>query len=197
MTMTPSRIGLALAALLLAGGGAAHADSIGTTAITPSTTLPFFACCGLQFTLDQINDGISNDAPVFNGFAARGITSGRITLTLDQAYDLDSFVLWNDINVLNEGVRSFKLEFVDAGGLSLGSTGTLAATSMFAAQTYSFASTVSGVKTVHMDVLSSNLQIEIRELAFNGVSSVPEPATLAMMLAGLGAVLGLSRAHRG
>lgn len=196
MSIHHSQIGLALAALLLAAGGTARADSIGTTAITPSTTLPFFACCGLQFTLDQINDGISNDAPVFNGFAARGITSGRITLTLDQAYDLDSFVLWNDINVLNEGVRSFKLEFVDAGGLSLGSTGTLAAVSQFAPQTYSFASAVAGVKTVHMDVLSSNLQIEIRELAFNGVSSVPEPTTLVMMLAGVTGLLAARRTHR-
>jgi PEP-CTERM motif len=196
MTHNPSRIGLALAALMLAGSGAAHAGSIGTSAITPSTTLPFFACCGLQFTLDQINDGISNDAPVYNGFAARGITTGRITLTLDRAYDLDSFVLWNDINVLNEGVRSFKLEFVDAGGISLGSTGTLAAVSMFAPQTYSFASTVAGVKTVHMDVLSSNLQIEIRELAFNGVSAVPEPATVAMMLAGVAGLLAVRRTQR-
>ena len=101
-------------------------------------------------------------------------------------YDLDSFVLWNDINVLNEGVRSFTLSFHDLGGASLGTTGTLTSVSQFAPQTYSFAATVAGVKTVHMDVVTSSLQIEIREVAFNGnISAVPEPATAATLLAGL------------
>jgi PEP-CTERM motif len=187
MTKTRCRLRAALATALLSAGSA-QADMIATTQITPSTALPFFACCGLQFTLDQINDGISNDSPVYNGFAANGISSGRVTLTLDQVYDLDSFTLWNDINVSNEGVRSFTLSFVDADDKLLGTTGTLLAVSQFAPQVYTFAGTVAGVKAVQLDVLSSNLQIEIRELAFNGVAVVPEPGTWATMLAGLAAL---------
>ena len=68
--------------------------------------------------------------------------------------------------------------------------------SMFAPQTYTFASTVQGVKTVHLDVLSSSLQIEIREVAFNGVSAVPEPASVATLLAGLAALAGVGAVRR-
>ena len=57
-------------------------------------------------------------------------------------------------------------------------------------QTYTFDSTVLGVKSVGLDVASSNVgvvtHIEIRELAFNGVPAVPEPETWAMLAAGLG-----------
>jgi hypothetical protein len=183
-----------LAALTLAG--AARADVIATGQISPSADLPFFSCCGYEFTLDQINDGITADFP-FNGFAANGIRSGRITLALDQAYNLESFTLWNDINVSNEGVRTFQLSFEDASGNLLGSTGTLSAVSQLAPQVYTFASTVMGVSTVQLDVLTSNLQIEIRELAFNGVAVVPEPGTLATMLAGLGALGFVLRRRRG
>jgi MYXO-CTERM domain-containing protein len=181
---------LVLAALLVAAG-AARADTIATTQITPSTTMGQYA----YFSLDQINDGIVSDAYPYNGYASGfGVVSGRITLILDQAYDLSSFVLWNDVNVLNEGVRSFKLVFEDASGGVLGSTGTYTAVSQFAPQTYSFASVVSGVKTVHLDVLTSILQIEIRELAFNGtVTAVPEPATWALGLLGAAALAGWRR----
>jgi hypothetical protein len=191
MTILRPRLGMTLAALLLAGG-AAHAATIATTQITPSTTLGQY----LYFSIDQMTNGNSSESPL-NGYASGfGVTSGRITLTLDQAYDLDSFVLWNDINILNEGVRSFKLVFEDASGSVLGSTGTLNAISMFAPQTYTFAN-VSGVKTVQMDVLTSSLQIEIREVAFNGVvTAVPEPSNVAMMLAGLVGLGGVLRARR-
>ena len=183
-------LSLAVAALL-AAAGSANADTIATTQITPSTSLGQY----LYFALGQINDGVTSDASPFNGYASGfGAVSGRITLTLDQAYDLSSFVLWNDINVLNEGVRSFNLVLEDANGAWLGTAGTYTAVSQFAPQTYSFASVVSGVKTVHLDVLTSSLQIEIRELAFNGTASaVPEPATWALALLGAAALAGSRR----
>jgi hypothetical protein len=174
----------ALLSLMLAASPA-MAATIGTTQITPTTTMGQYS----YFSLNQINDGISNDSPL-NGYASGfGVVSGRITLTLDQAYDLSSFMLWNDVNISNEGVRSFKLVFEGAGGDELGSTGTFTAVSQFAPQTYTFGSLMTGVKTVHLDVLTSSLQIEIRELAFNGtVTAVPEPETWTMLLAGLGLV---------
>ncbi len=53
---------------------------------------------------------------------------------------------------------------------------------------------VSGVKTVHLDVLTSSLQIEIRELAFNGTTAaVPEPAGWALGLLGAAALVGWRR----
>lgn len=184
-----------LAALLLTAG-LAQADLIDGASIAPSTSLPFFTFNSIPLPINQINDGITGGS-LFNGFAADGITSGRITLTLDQTYDLDGFILWNDIFVLNEGVRTFTLEFLDTDGSSLGSTGVLSAVSQAAAQTYSFASAVQNVKTVYLDVLTSSLQIEIRELAFTGgVSAVPEPSTVVTLLAGLSALFALSRARR-
>lgn len=181
-----------LASVLLASA-AAHADMIGGGQITASTALGQY----LYFSIDQMTDGITADSP-FNGYASGfGVVSGRITLTLNQSYNLSSFVLWNDVNVLNEGVRSFTLKFEDASGASLGGTGTLTAVSQFAPQTYSFASTVNGAKTVHMDVLTSSLQIEIREVAFNGtVSAVPEPANAVLLVAGLAGLAGLGALRR-
>jgi hypothetical protein len=178
-------------AVLVVNAGSANAAAIATTQITPSTTMGQYA----YFSLNQINDGITADSPL-NGYASGfGVVSGRITLALDQAYDLSSFVLWNDINIFNEGVRSFKLVFEDVGGGALGSTGIYTAVSQLAPQVYSFAGVVSGVKTVHLDVLTSSLQIEIREVAFNGAPAVPEPATWALWLAGTAAMVGLRRRH--
>ena len=116
-------------------------------------------------------------------------------MSLDQPYDLTSFSLWNDINVNNEGVRTFSLNFIDSEGFSLGTTGVLNAVSQFDAQVYDFGQTFVGVKTVEFNVLSSSLQIEIRELAFNGSATfaVPEPGTLLMFCAGM---LGLVRFTR-
>ena len=196
MNRTTILLGATAVATFLLSTAVAQAAAITTTQITPTTALPFFTYGSQQFLIGQINDGITADSP-FNGFASNGISAGRITFALDQAYDLDSFTLWNDINVVNEGVRSFKLTFEDIGGNLLSSSATLTAVSQFAPQVYSFAS-VAGVKTVQLDVLTSSLQIEIREVAFNGVptvSAVPEPVTYALMLAGLGLV-GFMARHR-
>lgn len=169
-----------------------RATVIETTSITASTTLGQY----LHLSIDQLNDGTISDAPPFNGYASGfGTTSGLITLSLDQQYDLTSFSLWNDINILNEGVRTFSLNFLDSEGLSVGTAGVYSAVSQFDAQVYDFGQTFLGVKTVELNVLSSNLQIEIRELAFNGTATnaVPAPGTLAIFCAG---ILGLVRFSR-
>lgn len=172
---------------LLGLSSLASAALIGHPHLTASTSLGQFSV----FSIDQMVDGITGDSP-FNGYASGPTTPvGRVTISFDALYDLESFSLWNDINILNEGVRSFTLSFEGAGGIDLGSTGVYTAVSQFAAQVYSFAP-VAGVQRVHMDVLTSNLQIEIREVAFNGEASVPggsvpEPASLLLVAAALGA----------
>ena len=190
--LSPARwVGFALALAAMSSTAA----PIGHGQITASTSLGQY----FGFAIGQMVDGITADSP-FNGYASGPATPvGRITLTLDADYDLDSFSLWNDINILNEGVRSFSLAFEDAAGASLGSTGVFTAVSQFAAQVYSFA-TVADVRRVHLDVLTSNLQIEIREVAFNGTASggggsVPAPASLWLAAVALGAAAGANRAR--
>jgi hypothetical protein len=183
----------AAACAFSAWASAALAAPVGHGQITASTSLGQF----FGFSIDQMVDGITADSP-FNGYASGPATPvGRITLTLDADYDLDSFSLWNDINIFNEGVRSFRLTFEDAAGATLGSTGVFSAVSQFAAQVYGFAS-VANVRRVQLDVLTSNLQIEIREVAFNGTrstpgGSVPEPASLLLAGVALAAAGGASR----
>ena len=187
---SPARV---FATLLVASAGIAHGAPIGGSQISASTALGYYNAGFNSFTIDEIHDGIVSDAYPYNGYASGiGVTAGRITLTLDQSYNLDSFLLWNDVNIATQGVRTFTLSFEDAAGSLLGTTSTLTAISQFAPQTYVFASTVQGVRRVQMDVLSSDLQIEIREVAFNGQASstgtpVPEPGSLALSIAALGA----------
>jgi len=189
--------GWAIAALLAltTGSMGIMAAPIGGSQITASTSLGQY----LYFSIDQMTDGIVSDAYPWNGYASGlGVVSGRITLTLDQAYDVSSFSLWNDVNINNEGVRSFTLTFENAWGDILATTDTLSAVSMFEAQDYAFAN-VKGVKRVQLDVLTSLTQIEIREVAFNGEvsahNSVPEPAGIALAALGLAAV-GVTRRRR-
>jgi hypothetical protein len=182
MTALSTFINRAAAACCLGAAALAQAAPVGAPHISASTTLGQYG----GFSINQMVDGITADSP-FNGYASGfGATTGRITLTLDALYELDSFSLWNDINILNEGVRSFRLSFEDDAGATLASTGVFNAVSMFAAQVYNFA-----------PVLSSSLQIEIREVAFNGVpsagGSVPEPASAALALLGLALAGGAMR----
>lgn len=188
--MKPSRQTSALTAGMLAliASGAVHAASImGPTQITATTDLPLYAPA---YPVSALVDGITAENNALNGFAAN-VGVGLVTLTFDQSYDLSSFVLWNDVNVFMEGIKDFKLHFYDAGGDLISSTSTLTGpVGQLLPQTYTFDSTVLGVKSVGLDVASSNVgvvtHIEIRELAFNGVPAVPEPETWAMLAAGLG-----------
>jgi hypothetical protein len=176
----------------------ASADLIQMGDIVPSTTIgPCVEClAGRVWLITEINDGITADTPpLFNGFAGETGVLGTIHLDLVGTFNLDSFLLWNDINVVHEGVESFRLHFYDASNALISSSGILfAPVSQLAAGQYDFA-TVFGVSSVDLEVLShlaspSGERIEIREVAFLGEAVVPEPSTLglsALALAGLGA----------
>lgn len=165
------------AALISAASTPAHSVPIAGAAITPSTTL---ANSGAGFTIDEIADGITSDVSPFNGFAAIPGQVGTIRLALDAAYSLSSFVLWNDINVFQEGIKDFRLDFFDSGDSFVGSTAVLSAPiSAVAPTTFPFP-TVHGIARVDLVVLTLHPstccgpRLEIREVAFNG--ELPTPA---------------------
>lgn len=189
-----------VAAILCCGASIAlpvQASFIGGSQITPSTTL---ASIG-GFTIDQIADTITNEPPKlspFNGFASDS-DSGTIKLGLDQAYNLNGFRLWNDINVLHEGIAHFRLDFFDSAmGLIISSSSFLGPNGLLAPATFSF-TPVNGVRSVDLVVLTSNAgvfnRIEIREVGF---LAVPEPASFALAASAITALLGsrLRRARR-
>jgi hypothetical protein len=161
---------------------------LGPTQISPTTSIPFNGGFG---SLAQIADGIdlNTDGPPYNGYAPNA-TSGIVTLTLDQPYDLFSFMLANDIYVRAESVKDFRLLFYDpADGLIATSSTLTAQTGMVPSQEFSF-STVQNVKRVDFDILNvyagDPTRIEVREVAFTGTpTALPEPSTYAMALAGL------------
>ena len=195
--LTPLRVALFGTALLSVTSAQA---TIPFSAITPSTTIPSceVGTCGkLVWPVAEIADGIIADGAPFNGFAGLTGSVGTIRLDLDGEYDVDTFNLWNDINIVNEGVRSFRLDFFDADGDALGSTGTLAAISKFAPNTYAFTA-FERVSRVDMVILTVSGRVEIREVGFDGAVSapVPEPGTTALMLLGLAGVAGIARRRK-
>jgi len=159
-----------------------HAALIqGSSFIAPSTSIPpcdISICGGFGTDINQIADGDSSN---FNGYAGADGVVGIISLDLLGSFDLQSFTLWNDLNVNYEGVESFKLHFFDANDNLIQSTSTLIApTGQFDPQTYTFASTVQGVSKVDFETLTLltggfGSRIEIREVAFNGEPSDPCP----------------------
>jgi hypothetical protein len=142
-------------------------------------------CLGVGLDINQVADNSTDD---FNGWAGQSGLLGTIKLDLLGTFDLTEFLLWNDVNVFAEGVRTFRLHFFDASDQLLGSTATLAAISQFPAQAYSLG-TVAGVSRVDMEVLSASGRIEIREVAFNGNAVVPLPGALWLLGSGVASLV--------
>jgi hypothetical protein len=180
----------------------ASASLIGTTDIVPSTAIgPCIECLpGRVWLIGEITDGITADVgPNFNGFSGETGVVGTIHLDLVGTFDLSGFLLWNDVNVNHEGVETFRLDFFNEANVLISSSPIYAApVSQLAAGQYDFASTVLGVGSVDLVVLSNlpsafGERIEIREVAFEG-TLVPEPST-AMLLA-LGVAFFAARGSR-
>jgi hypothetical protein len=187
--------------------GAAQAFSlISESQIIPSTNLPSVG----SFPINQIADGITKDGlfPTFpgsfNGFVSPTAT-GIITLDLVGEFNLSSFILWNDINVFQEGIKDFRLNFFTSSNSLIPvnfSTNFTAPITQVEAEEYVFGEVVPGVSRVDLVVLSSQQssginRIEIREVAFTGdpVASVPEPLTVFGSILGLG-ILGAVKQKR-
>lgn len=190
---------------MIFASAASAATISGPTQITASTSI---APCGVSVCgnsvadINEIADGITSDTgPNFNGFAGDEGATGTIRLEFDQAYDLTSFTLSNDINIRAEGVETFRLDFFDIASSLISSTAVFnAPVGQFAGQTYNF-SEVLGVKVADLVILSvlpdccndqpTDLsRIEIREVQFEGTATtpVPLPAGLPLLAAGLGAL---------
>jgi len=181
----------------------ANAVLIEQNDLIPSTTLT----ADPDFPLEEINDGVTNDISPYNGFVATE-SSGTIRFDLARVYTLESFLLWNDINLTGEGIKDFRLEFFDASDALITpgfSTNYTAPLQQLAAAEYVFGSVVLGVSRVDLVVLNSYQgpiikRIEIREVAFTGTMStnpdrpvVPEPSTFSLSLFGMSLLMLISR----
>ena len=197
---------LSFAAVVLLISGQVHAVLVqGPGFITASTDILPCATtiCGPGLGIAQIADGISVDGP-FNGFAGLDDQIGIISLDLLGDFDLQSFTLWNDINVNREGVDTFKLHFFDASDNLIQSSSILnAPIGQFAPQTYSFASIIQSVSKVDLETLTLltggvGSRIEIREVAFNGEipSAVPVPAAIWLFGTALIGLVGFGKQRK-
>ena len=163
-----------------------HFSLIRKQQITPRTELPPLTLPSFgNFTIDQIADGITQDGfypfypGPFNGFASREKT-GTITLDLEGDFDLNSFILWNDINILREGIKDFRLHFFNNTDTLITSSPSFAAPiGEIDSKKYVFNDLIFGVSRVDLEVISSHdnsefgiNRIEIREVEFTGRSAL-------------------------
>lgn len=157
---------LSILTLILISSSVSATEIFGPTQITATTSIPN---SGAGFTIDQICDGIIDPDVWFNGFAAVPGMVGTIRLDLTTASDLQNFILWNDINVLAEGIADFRLEFFDAGDVSLGSTEVFTGPVGSQEPVVYYFDQVNDVKRVDLVVVSLNVnqRLEIREVGFN------------------------------
>ena len=178
--------------------------TISGSQITPSTSVT----ADPRFPINQIADGITSDAFPFNGFAAAIGTgsTGTITLSFANDFDLRSFILWNDINVFSEGIKDFRLDFFNSSNSQISpsfSTTFLGPIGQVAPAEYVFNQVIPGVRQVDLVVLSTNpgvvSRMEIREVAFtsgsinNPATSVPEPFTIVGTIIGGTAALRMRK----
>ncbi|MGJ8652496.1 MAG: PEP-CTERM sorting domain-containing protein [Opitutaceae bacterium] len=177
---------------------ASHADfsTVGFANFIASTDLVHAD----SFTLDQINDGITGTQSSFNGFVTN--TLGSISFTFNQDYDLRSFLLWNDVVVVDEGIDDFSLSFFDSSDAQIVTpfaTNYVGPQTQVAGEEYIFDAPVLNVRRVVLDVTSVQsgtftTRIEIREVDF-GV--IPEPASaLYLGFAGIAFVTTRRRNRR-
>jgi hypothetical protein len=193
---------VALVVVFFVTGGVAGASMIiSGSDIVASTELPALSVPPVgTFSIEQIADGITSDISPFNGFGSTS-SSGTITLDLVSDYNLESFLLWNDINVEEEGIKDFSLVFFDGADALIPlnfSAEFSAPLGQLAEAEFIFAEVVLGVSRVDLVVLNSHPyfgnRIEIREVAFTG-TLIPEPNTA--LLLGVGLVgLGIKRRSR-
>ncbi|NJM39102.1 MAG: PEP-CTERM sorting domain-containing protein [Akkermansiaceae bacterium] len=193
MKIMPPQARSLTAAILTIGslvGGVNAATTVGFSNFTATTSVTPQA----GFPISMINDGITGTASSLNGFASNSL--GVISFSLNQDYNLSSFLLWNDIVVNNEGIDDFSLRFYDSSDLLIttsAATNYVGPVGQVAVREYIFPSSVMGVRRVELDVASGQLgtRIEIREVDF-GV--VPEPTSATLLGLGcLGLMLRRSR----
>lgn len=192
------------AALSLLAASAQAALIQGPAYIQASTNLPVYS--GWPHSINEIADGISAD---FNGWAGANGLVGTIQLDLLGTFDLTSFSLWNDINILREGVGDFQLHYYDAADQLIGDSAVFTAPiGQLAAGVYNLG-LVQNVSRVDLEVKSLLTggvccRIEIREVAFNGEpastggtgNTVPEPTGALLAGLGLAVLAGHTRLRR-
>ena len=130
--------------LVLANWNSVHSQSVPFDQVTPTTEMSPTAA----WPIEEISDGItSDDGPDFNGFVSDD-DMGIISLDLAKLYDLESFIIFNDVNVFSEGIMDFRLEFFDCASLQIETSFDptyLAPFNQLSGQEYVFPKTVSGV----------------------------------------------------
>lgn len=167
----------------ICGVSQVSAQTVGHASITAASLLSAES----GFPLSMIADGITGNASSLNGFVTNSV--GTISFEFDQDYDLSSFLLWNDIVVVNEGIDDFSLRFFDSSDSQITtpfSADYIGPVGQVAAEEYVFDVPVLDVRRVELEVFTTQFnypgpipRIEIREVDFG---LVPEPSSTALLL---------------